>query len=268
MIALRDLVARRSAPTFDRPVIAFRAWKVGAHDTLRAITDHDHWGPGDHVARCTRPLRPNERPHAVPAKRCSCGNHAVTSIALAHRAVSVTLRWQRAFYAIVVAGLLAASSVLAAQPSWLYRAQAGALALIAIGTALGYARNQRSIVYGAVLAWGDQMAFDPVRGGVQVRSPFMRPIALVSGPQADRVAARLGLPTATEAALPALARELTDGVMIDPARFARRGPIDWLGWGLWMIALGVLRLGCMAAYVIACSIVFMVALAERRTKEV
>jgi hypothetical protein len=256
----------RAPLTFEGPIIGVRAFRPGRHNTLRSLTTGDHWGPGVHAAHCGRPVRVGDRPHAAPAKRCDCGNYATTTIALARRAVGRSMWGKSIGYGLVIAVLVAASIACAAQPNWWTRAQGAAPLLIAIGTALGYVRERRSIVYAAVLAWGDQVALDVVRGGVQIRSAFMQPIALVSSARADSIAATLGLPTASEKALLAVAREITDGVEIDPSLLARRGPLDWVGWGLWMVALGVLHLGCMAAITIARSIVFAVALCHRGRK--
>jgi hypothetical protein len=254
---------RRSATTFEGPIIGYRAWRPGPRGTLRSLTGGDHWGPGVRTAYCDRQMRAGQAPHSAPDRRCDCGVHAVSSIALVRRAVARVLLPQRIVYAIVVGILLALAIVAGAQPSWADRAQGVALLLLACGTTIGGLRVGRSIVYGAVLAWGDQVALDVVRGGVQIRAQHARPIALMSSPIADSIAARMGLPSASEKALPSVAREVSDGAELDPEELAQRGPIGWALWAIGMALLGVLHIGCLIALGIARSIVFAVALAGR-----
>jgi hypothetical protein len=206
-LALVVALVRESLPrpmsAFDGPIIGFRAWRIGRFDSLRSLTGGDHWGRAAHTAHCVRPLRQGERAHVAPDRGCVCGNHALSSLRLTRRAVAHTLRYERLGINLGIGFMLAIAA------GWLPAMVAVLLLLIERG------RRQRSIVYGAVLAWGD-VALDPVRGGIQIRSSYMRAVALVASPIADRSAAALGVPAVPEGALATVALEITDGELLDP----------------------------------------------------
>jgi hypothetical protein len=228
VVALAVVVAlvRESLPrpmsAFEGPIVGFRAWRIGRFDSLRSLTGGDHWGRAAHTAQCVRPLRQGERAHVAPDRGCACGNHALSSLQLARRAAAHTLRYER------LALVLGLGFALVIAAGWLPAVVAVLLLLIERG------RRRRSIVYGAVLAWGD-VALDPVRGGIQVRSSHMRVVALVASPIADRAAAALGVPAAPEGTLATVALEITDGELLDP-RLLGRGWRDSaaaaIGWAV------------------------------------